>query len=222
MYEVSEQPTTTFSGGKPFINDNFEYPLDEDGQALAFLFQIDLSSVDEKVKDFYNLHDKGFMQFYHGADEMYGAYLSEDFKDSVSKIIYLEEAFDVDFELPNILHKEASPLEDYEERTYYSGKVLNMQADPYSSDFSNDEDFDSYAEHYFEEVSEYYDFYLGGFPHFSQEEVRDKDSDLILLLGSDSVDKIMWGDCGFGCFFVSDKDLKEQKYDNSIVWWDCG
>lgn len=66
---------------------------------------------------------------------------------------------------------------------------------------------------------------IGGFPDFTQSDIREVGEYEILLLQIDSVgtkkNEIMWGDCGIANFFIREKDLKELNFDKAIYNWDC-
>ena len=66
---------------------------------------------------------------------------------------------------------------------------------------------------------------IGGFPDFTQSDIREVGDYEILLLQIDSVgtekNEIMWGDCGSANFFIREKDLKELNFDRAIYNWDC-
>ena len=66
---------------------------------------------------------------------------------------------------------------------------------------------------------------IGGFPNFTQSDIREVGDYEILLLQIDSVgtekNEIMWGDCGIANFFIREKDLKELNFDRAIYNWDC-
>lgn len=66
---------------------------------------------------------------------------------------------------------------------------------------------------------------IGGFPDFTQSDIREVGNYEILLLQIDSVgtekNEIMWGDCGIANFFIREKDLKELNFDKAIYNWDC-
>lgn len=69
------------------------------------------------------------------------------------------------------------------------------------------------------------DIYLGGFPKFTQNDVRElrewRDYDTVLLqLGV--TDEMMWGDCGEACFLMRKEDLIAKRFENAIYNWDCG
>ena len=66
---------------------------------------------------------------------------------------------------------------------------------------------------------------IGGFPNFTQSDVREIGDYEILLLQIDSEgtekNEIIWGDCGIANFFIREKDLKELNFDEVIYNWDC-
>ena len=66
---------------------------------------------------------------------------------------------------------------------------------------------------------------IGGFPDFTQSDIREVGDYEILLLQIDSVgtekNEIMWGDYGIANFFIREKDLKELNFDRAIYNWDC-
>ena len=66
---------------------------------------------------------------------------------------------------------------------------------------------------------------IGGFPNFTQSDIREVGDYEILLLQIDSEgtekNEIMWGDCGIANFFIREKDLKELNFEKVIYNWDC-
>ena len=66
---------------------------------------------------------------------------------------------------------------------------------------------------------------IGGFPNFTQSDIREIGDYEILLLQIDSEgtekNEIIWGDCGIANFFIREKDLKELNFDKVIYNWDC-
>ncbi len=66
---------------------------------------------------------------------------------------------------------------------------------------------------------------IGGFPNFTQSDIREVGDYEILLLQIDREgtvkNEIMWGDCGIANFFIRKKDLKKLNFDRAIYNWDC-
>lgn len=75
---------------------------------------------------------------------------------------------------------------------------------------------------------------LGGYPFFTQEDVRSCAEDyaacdvLLFQLDSESGgdggwdDEICWGDCGVGNFFISAENLAKRDFSKVLYNWDCG
>ena len=64
---------------------------------------------------------------------------------------------------------------------------------------------------------------LFGWPFFTQQDPREKDSKydtLLLQLDSDS-DHIVWGDMGVGNFFINSKKLEKKDFSDVLFYWDC-
>jgi len=65
---------------------------------------------------------------------------------------------------------------------------------------------------------------IGGYAYFTQEDPRlykDQFKDYILLLQIDSIDEIMWGDCGVANFFIHPDDLARKDFSKVMYNWDC-
>lgn len=65
---------------------------------------------------------------------------------------------------------------------------------------------------------------IGGYPNYTQSDVRGEEYDVLLLqIDSEGTDsqEIMWGDCGIANFFISKKDLEELNFENVLYNWDC-
>lgn len=229
VYEGVGEATTTFAGGKPFVNEQYEFPMDKDGEALRFFCQIDLSDVDERIQEVLSLPSHGFLQFYNGAEDVFGMdFDNDDFRDNVSRILYLEEAYDDEsFVMPEIgeFPEDTTPLMELGERSFFKGKYAEMLPFPNSLDNPGITEEDKYGESYmefYEFVNEpYYELWLGGYPHFTQWDFRKKDNEWELLLGSESGENILWGDSGAGGFWVPRSDLQKQDYSRSAIFWDC-
>lgn len=235
-YNETDKNTKTFTGGTPFINDDFVFPHDKENNPMVFFCQICLDEVDERIIKELNLPNKGFLQFYHGGDDLMGMDLdftegSFVFLNNVSQILYIEEAFDKEFELPQYKEEmDYSPVEQIvngdNTRVFYEGEYIEMLPYPNSNDNPSITEFDKYGEkylNYYEEQKETScELYLGGYPHFTQFDFRDEKTDLEILLGSESGKEIMWGDVGTGAFWIPKKDFQKQNYSNSIIYWDCG
>jgi uncharacterized protein YwqG len=91
----------------------------------------------------------------------------------------------------------------------------------------NHEIWDEYLE-----ISQPVGHKIGGYPDFTQEDVRKYSSnseqkqklDILLLQmdtdGNETVD-IMWGDSGVGNFFIDESALRELDFSKVLYNWDC-
>ena len=67
-----------------------------------------------------------------------------------------------------------------------------------------------------------YGHHIGGYPHFCQEDPRYDDFPeyKILLLQIDSKNGIDWGEYGVGNFFITADDLKKRDFSKVLYYWD--
>lgn len=88
--------------------------------------------------------------------------------------------------------------------------------------------------HAIDEVRSAYGTGIGGFPYFTQQDIRSRDEryracDTVLFQldsefgeGIDSwKDEIMWGDSGVGNFFISAGNLAKRDFSKVLYTWDC-
>lgn len=234
VFTETEKRTNTFMGGKPYINDSFVFPHNKEGDPLHFLLQIDLSEVDNDVKKSLSLPITGYLQFYTGNNEFFGMDLKDlgNFMDDTSHIMYLENAYDhTDMDLPYDHNKTTTPLAKPYTRVYYKGTVLEMLPYPKTIDapepsyddteWGDLDDEDAYLKFYENANENYYEFYLGGYPHFAQEDFREKNTEWRLLLGFESDENIMWGDAGTAGYWLKENDMNNQAYNKARLYWDC-
>lgn len=72
---------------------------------------------------------------------------------------------------------------------------------------------------------------LGGYPYFTQADPRERESayvdldTLLFQLDTDwqarGKDRVMWGDCGVGNFFINREALKNRDFSRVAYNWDC-
>lgn len=66
-------------------------------------------------------------------------------------------------------------------------------------------------------------FQVGGYPTFTQADVREDYEDELVLLKVDSYDDvIMWGDVGVADFLIRREDLARLDFSHVLYTWDCG
>lgn len=231
---VEGSDTHSFIGGLPYWNEEFEWPHDSEGEPLMFFAQVNLQEVDKRVKNFLKLPDEGYIQFFHGSDDLMGMDLeTKDHSENVSKILYFKHAEDnhnliSPFKNKIDTYEDFSPLENIEERVFIKGKYFDMKPYPNSVDSPDyGQGIDDYMDFYENSEEEYYALWLGGYPHFTQADFREyvdkKDRDkYVLLAGSESKNDVMWGDMGAAGFWITEEMIKNRSFDDNFIYWDCG
>lgn len=225
-------------GGIPYIPRDMEIPNDSFGVQLRFLAQIDCENL-SSLPDFPH---KGLLQFFISEDDIMGLDEEDGFK-----VFYYEE---LDKSVTEAECKaKINPLDQPDERFTpvegeYGVEFKPCKTPITSSDFRYEElvksrigdeiDEDLFYKVFYDYGSEsdvndgYREHRLGGYPFFTQFDPRnDENQHEILLFQLDSDFKggdqrIMWGDCGIGNFFISTEDLKNRDFTKVLYNWDCG
>ncbi|MBP8006315.1 MAG: DUF1963 domain-containing protein [Acinetobacter sp.] len=229
-------------GGQPYLPLEVAYPVDSDGNPLVLLAQFNFS----ETPNLPHFPDKGILQFYIAADDLYGMNFDDQQLQSGFKVLYFDQViedltqlkqdfseleFDEEAYLPftgqysiEFQHAEqVISLEDFA----FGKKILNVDElydfeDQFEGgDFEND-----FIEPYHELLSAS-GHRLGGYPFFTQSDPRgykENIQDYILLFQLDTDDAendIMWGDSGVGNFFIHPEDLKKRDFSKVLYNWDC-
>jgi uncharacterized protein YwqG len=229
-------------GGFPYLPKGFEYPKTPDGKYLFLLAQLNF----DEIPSLDGFPDRGILQFYIADDDFYGldlgnwADVDNPTAEDRFKIMYFPQP---DFQVENIITtydflpepelfpvhgccglqftKKSAPIStiDYQ-FTELLGEEINEL-------FMNHEIEDEYRE-----ISHSFGHKIGGYPYFTQDDVRKYSSNSdqiqkpdILLFQMDTdcnetVD-IMWGDSGVGNFFIDESALRELDFSKVLYNWDC-
>ena len=229
-------------GGEPYLPLDSAYPVDSNGNPLALLAQFNFA----EIPSLPNFPDRGILQFYIAADDLYGMNFDDQQLQSGFKVFYFDQmvehlthlrqdfselGFDEEAYLPFSGQysiefqraEQAISLEDFA----FGKKILNVDElydfeDQFEGgDFEND-----FIEPYHKLLSAS-GHRLGGYPFFTQTDPRqynEKIQDYILLFQLDTDDAendIMWGDSGVGNFFIHPEDLKKRDFSKVVYNWDC-
>lgn len=229
-------------GGEPYLPLDTAYPVDSNGNPLALLAQFNFS----EIPSLPNFPDRGILQFYIAADDLYGMNFDDQQQQSGFKVLYFEQViadaaqlkqdfsdleFDEDAYLPftgqysiefNLTSQPIS-LGDFA----FAPKILGVEELYDFEDRFEGGDFeDDFIEPY-DEVASASGHRLGGYPYFTQTDPRqynEKVQDYVLLFQLDTDDaenEIMWGDSGVGNFFIHPEDLKNRDFSKVLYNWDC-
>ncbi|MEG4988105.1 DUF1963 domain-containing protein [Microcoleus sp. BR0-C5] len=229
-------------GGLPYLPKGFEYPKAADGKYLFLLAQINFS----EVPSLDGFPDRGILQFYIADDDLYGLNLGNGTEvdnptaEDRFKIIYFPQP---DLQVENIITnydflpepeyfpvqgccslqftKKYAPIStiDYQFTELLGSEIHEL--------FRNPEIEDEYLE-----ISHSFGHKIGGYPYFTQDDVRKYSSnsdqkqkpDLLLFqMDSDCNEtvNIMWGDSGVGNFFIDESALRELDFSKVLYNWDC-
>lgn len=230
-------------GGTPYIPNGFEYPYSksEPSQPLMLLAQINFDKM-PYLKDY---PTKGILQFYlNPNDDCYGMNWDNPTEQDNFRIIYHES---VDYSANNLdkipkfnqENDDCMPFE-YGTEAKLTGELYNQGLFPYALDDFDDiikksfkelypsEDENTFFENNSEEIecffekNDYSYHAIGGYPNYTQNDVRTEEhSTLLFQLDTDDDINLMWGDCGIGNFFINLKDLKNLDFSNVLYNWDC-
>lgn len=229
-------------GGLPYLPKGFEYPKTADGKYLFLLAQINFS----EVPPLDGFPERGILQFYIADDYLYGLDLdtSADVDNPTVedrfKIIYFPQP---DFRVENIITNydflpelEFIPVngccslqftKKYAPISTTDYQFIELLREEINQLFMNHEIEDEYRE-----ISHSFGHKIGGYPYFTQDDVRKYSSNSdqkqkpdILLFQMDSdrnetVD-IMWGDNGVCNFFIDKSALRELDFSKVLYNWDC-
>ena len=215
-FKIEEtKPWDSKLGGCQYLECIEDYPLDNEGKAMAFLAQINLSD----LKNLNELPSKGLLQFFITNDDMYGL-------DSPIIVNYIENYKESEEDLVR-----ENPYEnEYEEGLPFSnnGKMyFELREMPISSSLDKfDELFEDNLspEQYNRLQDDCYacDSRVGGYPYFVQNDYGFEENDFLLLqLDIDDTCGIMFGDSGNCTFSISKEDLRNRDFSKVVYDWQC-
>ena len=212
-------------GGKPYLPLDVAYPLDSHGNPLALLAQFNFTEI-PALPHFPN---KGILQFYIAADDLYGMNFDDQQQQSGFKVLYFDQVIEDTSQLRQDFSEFELGEEDYLPFTGQYSVQFKLEQQPISlSDHEfnigdgTDEFYNAYGETFLAMGHR-----LSGYPYFTQSDPRgDKKNiqDYILLFQLDTDDAendIMWGDSGVGNFFIHPEDLKKRDFSKVFYNWDC-
>ncbi|MEZ4883365.1 MAG: DUF1963 domain-containing protein [Chitinophagales bacterium] len=220
-------------GGFPYFPANQNFPTSKEGKPLRLLAQLNFA----EMPNLSPYPTEGLLQFYvTGEDNLHGLNLRQPSKQEDWRVLFFDT---LDFEARN----------DFDELYESDWKYSPLMVSPLSLEFELKQDYPSYPSlEYHQLIQPLFqkvvkgdfadlleDLYLdkefgighkvGGFPYFTQNEVRENqpefsDYQLLFQLDSDA-DKIMWGDVGVANFFIRKEDLVKRDFDRVLYNWDC-
>jgi len=231
LQEKETMPWESKLGGDPYLEVGMEYPKASNGEYLRLLAQINF----EEVPHLESFPQKGILQFYILADDVYGLALQDQCIQDTFRVIYI----------PDVVKNKENLIKDFS----FLGELEEDWYMPFSNEgkmeFSSEEYMPvSWEDYRFNEIygsinlpEEVVDDYMenlssdgckiGGYPAFTQCDPRYYDKNLerfdTLLLQLDCEDEcdLMFGDAGVANFFINEEDLKKLDFTKVLYNWDC-
>lgn len=226
-----------FGGDPYFPKEGFEYPVDDKGNSMKLLAQINFDEV-PNIKD---LPKQGILQFYIQVsdDWLYGLDFDDGRNQDKFRIIYFkdieldESKLMNDFSFITSLDDDNFPVK---EESGLDFKVLSQEVSQEDYQFVQyfGGTIDEVCDKYGDEIEKYYDevemgvlHKIGGYGYFTQCDPRDYDERyidynfLLLQIDSDYDNKIWWGDSGVANFFISREKLQKLDFSDVLYNWDC-
>ena len=237
--------TASKFGGVPYWLPETPYPVDENGDKLVLLAQINCSEL-PPLPDF---PTTGLLQFFIStsgevdydnliSQKWHCVVYHEKIDDNISQEQVLalniplttQDAEDFDYCVPVegeyalsfTAGKSGIGLHNHD-----FGELLKQTAQALK--ITLDEEYDEAINLYdvigkdaYNKLEEsIYGHHIGGYPHFCQEDPREDFPEYkILLLQIDSKNGIDWGEYGVGNFFITADDLKKRDFSKVLYYWD--
>lgn len=216
-------------GGKPYLPVGEEYPLDNEGNPLALLLQINLKNID--LEEFPN---DGILEIFTDKDLNYPCSYS---------VKYFKEGLEYQTNLPKInLHdyivRRGYKISYKKSNSYMSSsdyrfpKLMSSIINKvYGTNLENMDDIENFFNNYdwYDSMTEQCEtpfITLGGYPDFTQEDPRAstrfrRDECVFKLDSNYDYKKINIGDAGILFALIGKTNLKNRIFDKTFVSWDC-
>jgi uncharacterized protein YwqG len=220
-------------GGDPYWPAARAYPTGSDGKYLYLLAQVNFA----QLPPLEGYPEKGLLQFYLAADDLYGLNLDNGTDQKNFRVIYFEDVSEPPLENFSFLELQerasALPLDRQMQLTFSLEKDYYAFSDArYPEDLADElmsgEKPVKGGRSLYEEVLAVFPeggHKIGGYAYFTQGDPRDEKAeylDWVLLLQIDSQNNdIMWGDVGVGNFFIHPEALRRKDFSNVLYNWDC-
>ncbi|MDE5946119.1 MAG: DUF1963 domain-containing protein [Oscillospiraceae bacterium] len=205
------------AGGLGYIPHDADFPKDSKGNQLRLLAQIDCSEV--KLDEF---PERGLLQFWILNDDVIGLDFDNQTNQDTFRIIYYSEV-DKSVTEEEVSSKFVKNEFDNESDLPVEGEFSMEFTDIIDDIYYDDEDCE-------DDENDNFGHKAGGFPAFTQNDPREymkngNNYDFLLFqLDSDCSsegDKVLWGDCGIGNFFINSEKLKNLDFSDVLYNWDC-
>lgn len=229
-------------GGIGYVPRDAKIPEDSKGTQLRLLAQLRCAEI--TLEDFPH---QGLLQFWILNDDVSGLNFDDNTLQDTFRVLYFKEPDRTvtEKEVREKMQDMSSDEEDYFPVRGCYGLAFSAGMDTISSsDYRFEsrikelvqQDYPEEAERLLENIDDFIDengedwgggHKIGGYPGFTQWDPRgggDSHDMLLFQLDSDchnSQDRVLWGDCGIGNFFINWEKLKSCDFRDVIYNWDC-
>lgn len=219
-------------GGYPYWPAEKPWPKDSEGRYMYPLAQLNFS----QVPPLPGYPEKGILQFYLSADDLYGLNMDHQTDQTNFRVVYYEDTRATALDNFHFLEQQQSDsdfpvhrqmeLSFSVDKDYYSFFDVRFEGELPEEFMAGVQHGKEYAMIEDELVKLYPDdgHKIGGYAFFTQSDPRHNEAyrDYILLLQIDSqADDICWGDAGVGNFFIHPDDLVKKDFSRVLYNWDC-
>lgn len=218
-------------GGLPYVPRGAEVPTDKKKQPLSFLAQLDLS----EVPPLEHFPTEGLLQFWIGRGDFHGMNYDDRLDQSGFRVKYFPSVVPGDAQTDATLAERTADDEGPVRKEYkltFAAKEMVVQRSDVA--FTRgvgkkiaEEDQDDFEDALRASKHRVLAHRLGGYGTFVQEDPRKWDAykrkrlDVVLLC-VESLDDILWGDCGVANFLISEAALRKRDFSRVLYTWDCG
>lgn len=221
---------STKYGGRPDVPAGFEWPVDEQGRPLSFLFQINCAEVapfDEKTQ----LPEQGLLAFYFQLDDD----IDRDHMERYARVLYFDASSamlsQADFpeSLPEEYRAQEHGVKIYRKDSYPDFEdFLYSNLNNTSFEYDQWDNYDAAREQLEPEFSEEDPGLIAtslGYARLVQGSIIDDFDTNVLLFQINSDEEnpegLMFGDCGVLYFYISRDDLYERRFDRITFEMQC-
>lgn len=217
-------------GGLPYIPVGEEYPVDNNGNPMTLLIQINLANI--KLE---NYPQEGILEIFIDKECSWPCdYKVKYFKNiieyrkDITEINYENCIYDRPLKIKLIKDVEHMPLSDFR-FSKIMAQVIKEVADVELKNYSEIKEY--FKENGYDIYDELYKINkfsgnLGGYADFTQSDIRpiknfEEKIECLVKIDSNLGHGIKIGDSGIVFAFVSKEDIKFANFENAIVDWDC-
>ncbi|MBK8557101.1 MAG: DUF1963 domain-containing protein [Lewinellaceae bacterium] len=228
--EADTTPWQSKIGGIPYQTTETGWPESPDGTPLIFLAQLNFAEMPALAP----FPEKGILQFFISDDDLYGMDFDDGENPDTFRVLFYPEPVMEPRKLKKVASRtEIDLLPHHPEIAYPLQFRLEEEVVP----MTDYQFYQQFGAGFFRQFGEQEwgiantfgravraeGHKVGGYAYFTQDDPRNPEDPMLLLLQIDSDEKmdLMWGDMGVGHFFIREKDLLNKDFSRVLYDWDC-